>query len=67
MKQVKKSQQKGHSLVSAILVTLVLLIGLSLLLYPTVADYINSLDYKKDIEDYQHSHRGAESDTEKRI
>ncbi len=53
MKQVKKSQQKSHSLVSAILVTLVLLIGLSLLLYPTVADYINSLDYKKDIEDYQ--------------
>lgn len=53
MKQVKQSQQKGHSLVSAILVTLVLLIGLSLLLYPTVADYINSLDYKKDIEDYQ--------------
>ena len=53
MKQVKKPQQKSHSLVSAIIVTLILLIGLSLLLYPTVADYINSLNYKKDIEDYQ--------------
>ncbi len=53
MKQVKKSQQKNHSLISAVIVTLVLLIGLSLLLYPTVADYINSLDYKKDIENYQ--------------
>lgn len=52
MKQESKTK-KNHNLVSAILVTLVLLIGLSLLLYPTVADYINSLDYKKDIEDYQ--------------
>ncbi len=52
MKQTEK-EQNSHSLVSAILVTLALLIGLSLLLYPTVADYINSLDYKKIIEDYQ--------------
>ncbi len=54
MKQGSKAK-KNHNLVSAIIVTLVLLIGLSLLLYPTVADYINSLDYKKDIEDYQRS------------
>ncbi len=53
MKQVEKSQQKSHSLIHAIIVTLILLIGLSLLLYPAVVDYINSLDYKKYIEDYQ--------------
>ena len=53
MKQMSKANNKNHSLISAIVVTLVLLIGLSLLLYPTVADYINSLDYKKDIEFYQ--------------
>lgn len=54
MKQNNKIPKKNHSLASAIVVTLVLLIGLSLLLYPTVADYINSLNYKKDIENYQH-------------
>lgn len=53
MKRTSKLKKKSHNLVSAIIVTLVLLIGLSLLLYPTAADYINSLDYKKDIEDYQ--------------
>lgn len=54
MKQKKKTAKKNHSLISALIVTLVLLIGLSLLLYPTAADYINSLNYKKDIENYQH-------------
>ncbi len=53
MKKKSGSQKKSSTLVPAIIVTLALLIGLSLLLYPTVADYINSLDYKKDIEDYQ--------------
>ena len=53
MKQVKKPQQKSHSLISAILVTLVLLTGLSLLLYPTAADYINALNYRKDMDDYR--------------
>lgn len=53
MKQKGKAKTKNHSLISAIIVTLVLLTGLSLLLYPTVADYINSLDYKKDIEAYR--------------
>lgn len=53
MKQVKKTKQKSHSFVSAIIVTLLLLIGLSLLLYPTAADYINSLNYRQDIENYQ--------------
>lgn len=57
MKQKGKKSKKNHNLVSAIVVTLVLLIGLSLLLYPTVADYINSLNYKKDIENYQHDVR----------
>ncbi len=53
MKQTKNKKSKSHSPVSAIIVTLVLLTGISLLLYPTVADYINSLNYKKDIEDYR--------------
>ncbi len=48
-----KPVRKSHTGLSAILVTLVLLVGLSLLLYPTVADYINSLNYRKDIVDYQ--------------
>lgn len=53
MKQKQKATKRNHSLISAIIVTLVLLIGLSLLLYPTVADYLNSLNFKKDIETYQ--------------
>lgn len=48
-----KPVRKSHTGLSAILVTLVLLVGLSLLLYPTVADYLNSLNYRKDIADYQ--------------
>ena len=53
MNNTSKAKNKIHSLVSAFVVTLVLLIGFSLLLYPTVADYINSLNYKRDIENYQ--------------
>lgn len=53
MNNTSKAKNKIHSLISAFVVTLVLLIGLSLLLYPTVADYINSLNYKRDIENYQ--------------
>ena len=49
----RQQNRRPHTLVSAVIVTLVLLVGLSLLLYPTVADYINSLDYKKEIENYQ--------------
>ena len=49
----EKTKPKSHSFVSAIIVTLLLLIGLSLLLYPTAADYINSLNYRQDIENYQ--------------
>lgn len=49
----RQQNRRPHNLVSAVIVTLVLLVGLSLLLYPTVADYINSLDYKKEIENYQ--------------
>lgn len=48
-----KPARKPHTVLSAVIVTLVLLVGLSLLLYPTVADYLNSLNYRKDIEDYQ--------------
>ena len=53
MNNTSKAKNKIHSLISAFVVTLVLLIGFSLLLYPTVADYINSLNYKRDIENYQ--------------
>ena len=48
-----KPARKRHTALSALLVTLVLLIGLSLLLYPTVADYLNSLNYRRDIEDFR--------------
>ena len=53
MNKTGKRTKKDHSLISAIVVTFVLLLGLSLLLYPTAADYVNSLDYKRDIEGYQ--------------
>ena len=48
-----KPARKRHTALSALIVTLVLLIGLSLLLYPTVADYLNSLNYRRDIEDFR--------------
>lgn len=49
----KPKKPKRNSFISAVIVTLCLLIGLSLLLYPTVADYIHSLDYRKEIKDYR--------------
>lgn len=48
-----RTKRKSHTVVSAVIVTLVILIGLSLLLYPTVSNYVHSLDYKKDIDAYQ--------------
>ncbi len=48
-----ENKSKKHNWFSTVIVTIILLIGLSLLLYPTVANYINSLEYKKSIEDYQ--------------
>lgn len=53
MGKTAKPKSKKHTAVSAVILTLVLLTGIALLLYPTVADYINSLDYRKDIEKYQ--------------
>ena len=53
MKQKPPTKRKSRGLLSSVVVTLALLIGLCLLLYPTVADYINSLDYKKDIQTYR--------------
>lgn len=53
MKQKKKITKKNRTVLTAIAVTIVLLIGLSLMLYPTVAEYVNSLGYKKDIENYR--------------
>lgn len=49
----KPEKPNRNSFISAMIVTLCLLIGLSLLLYPTVADYIHSLDYRKEITDYR--------------
>lgn len=52
MKQHSKKQKK-RGRISAVIGILVLLIGLSLLLYPTIADYVNSLNYKNSIDSYQ--------------
>ena len=38
---------------STIIVTLVIVVGLGLLLYPTVADYVNSLAYRRAISRFQ--------------
>ena len=40
---------------STIIVTLVIIVGLGLLLYPTVSDYVNSLAYRRAIVDFQRS------------
>lgn len=53
MNKTGKIKKNSRGLISMIAVTLVLLLGLSLLSYPAVADYVNSLGYKKDIENYQ--------------
>lgn len=55
MMQKEKHAKKNHSRASAVVVVIMLVIGLSMLLYPTAADYINTLKYKKDIENYQHT------------
>ena len=52
-----KPVRKPHTVLSTLLAMLVLLIGLSLLLYPTVADYVNSLNFRKEIKDYQQNLR----------
>ena len=52
-----KPARKPHTVLSVLLATLVLLIGLALLLYPTVADYVNSLNFRKEIRDYQQNLR----------
>lgn len=51
----KKRNTKRHSFISAMVVTLVLLAGLSLILYPTVSDYFNSLTFKREITSYRHT------------
>lgn len=40
---------------STIIVTLVIIAGLGLLLYPTVSDYVNSLAYRRAIADFRNS------------
>ncbi len=50
----KKDKPKSRRRVLPILLALVVLVlGLSLLLYPTVADYVNSLGYKRVIRQYE--------------
>ncbi len=47
------TKRKKRGFVSAALVTLALLSGLFLLLYPTISDYLHSLAYRKEIENYR--------------
>lgn len=61
MEEKKKKKSKKRRV--PILLILVLLAGLSLLLYPTVSDYINSLDYRKTITEYRESVEEMDDDT----
>lgn len=64
MKNRKKS--KANTLLTIILV-LVFLVGLSLLLYPTVSDYWNSLHQSRAITGYTEQVAGLDSDTYDRL
>ncbi len=50
---VKTKKRKRGGVIPAIAAVIVLFIGLCLLLYPSVADYVNSLAYRRDIEEYE--------------
>lgn len=52
---------------STVILIVVIITGLSLLLYPTVSDYFNSLGYRKTIEEYQSKVDEIDSDTYKQI
>lgn len=67
MKNVTKAGTKRHRVLRGLIVAFVLLIGLSLLLYPTVADYINSLNNINDIELYRESIRRMDYDARKNM
>ncbi len=51
-KPKNKKKKKSSIILPSVMVTVAILLGLALLLYPSVSDYVNSLDYKKVIEDY---------------
>lgn len=51
--KLKENIKSRHGIFRAFLAALALLLGLSLLLYPTVADYISSLNFKEEIETYR--------------
>lgn len=48
---------------STVIVTLVIIIGLALLLYPTVSDYVNSLAYRRTIADFNRSVAALDEET----
>ncbi len=60
----KKAKAPGrHYALKIIIASAVVIIGLSLLLYPTVADYINSLNYRQVVEDYDKEVAKLDDDT----
>jgi len=52
---------------STVILILVLVAGLSLLLYPTISDYINSLNQTRAIADYVEAVENLDEDTYKRL
>lgn len=50
---MREKHKKKKRWIRTVLLILILFLGLSLLLYPTVANYINSLSFHKVIEDYK--------------
>lgn len=62
----KRKNSKANTLLTIILV-LVFLVGLSLLLYPTVSDYWNSLHQSRAITGYTEQVAGLDSDTYDRL
>lgn len=55
MARQKEGKQGRRGLVSSLIVTLVILLGVAMILYPTVSEYLCSLDYKRTIETYRQS------------
>lgn len=59
----EKRERRKRSFLTYVILFLVILLGLSLLLYPTIADYINSLDYYLLIDDYKKKVDELDDDT----
>ncbi len=52
---------------TVVCLTLIILGGLSLLLYPSVSDYINSLRFRRVVEDYEHVVQELDTDAYDRL